>query len=105
MFQFYGISSIGSIHSHFLNCEVRIFSLKIFLQLLTLYISLSKSNLHLPLALVAKRLKMFWNSSNNYQNCPKNGTLRFYNVTMHPKSTDGKANKVDPDQTVPLAAT
>ena len=37
-------------------------------------------------------------------NCPKNGTVWFYNAVLPPKDVDGKTNSVDPEQTAPLGA-
>ena len=40
----------------------------------------------------------------NCCNCPKNGAVLFHNAAMHAKDAGGKADSVDPDQTVPLGA-
>ena len=42
-----------------------------------------------------------WDTQNNGRNCPKNGTVRFYNAVVHPKDVDALANSGDPDQTAP----
>ena len=35
-----------------------------------------------------------------YSNCPRNGTIWFYNTVMHPKDADGMVNSVDSDQEI-----
>ena len=40
-----------------------------------------------------------WDTQNNYRNCPKNGTIWFFNTAKGLKDTDGLENRVDSDQT------
>ena len=45
-----------------------------------------------------------WDTSNNYHNCPTNGTVGFYSAVLHSKDADRITNREDPDQTAPCGA-
>ena len=45
-----------------------------------------------------------WDTSNNYHNCPTNGTVGFYSAVLRSKDVDRITNREDPDQTAPCGA-
>ena len=45
-----------------------------------------------------------WDTSNNYHNCPTNGTVGFYSAVLRSKDADRITNREDPDQTAPCGA-
>ena len=45
-----------------------------------------------------------WDTSNNYHNCPTNGTVGFYSAVLRSKDADRITNREDSDQTAPCGA-